>query len=421
MLLHILLVAEILATVICIHGIYGRKMKLDLPIVGLILGVLILLELSNFFQVSGSFSLIIYIILFLYCKWRFKSSIGDVLISLVLCMIVITSVQFVCSSIIRLFVANEYIRSTISNMFVFIIISMRFMLYGLYNLKKSFVRKSRFVVILLGFMCLIILGILLQGKVFYEIHLQYFVFAVPAIFMLLYSIVKWYSVQTKVEDLKEEVRVTKDSKKNYDDLITKIRLGQHEFKNHLTAILSSHYTNRTYEKLVQAQEEYSKKLLDENKYNDLLMLGDNILVGFLYGKFQEATSDEIEIKYKISAKVNNIQVPTYYLIEMLGILIDNSIDALKDFSEKNISFEVYETNTAYEFLVKNPYRYVSYDEMIEWFEIDKSEKGRGRGLGLYHLKCLCEKWNCDIGCRNIEIDKHNWIMFMLKVNKADSM
>lgn len=421
MLLHILLVAEILATVVCIYGIYGEKIKLDLPIVGLILGVLILLEISNFFRLGGSFSLIIYVVLFLYCKWRFNSSTGEVFISLVLCMIVITSVQFVCSSIIKLFVANEYIRSTVSNMFVLIIISMRFMQYGLYNLKKSLVRKSKFVVIILGFMCLIILGILLQGKVFYEIHLQYFVFVVPAIFMLLYSIVKWYSTQTKVENLEEEVRVTKDSKKNYDDLLTKIRLCQHGFKNHLTAILASHYTNKTYENLVQAQEVYSKKLLEENKYNDLLMLGDNILVGFLYGKFQEATSDEIEIKYKISAKVNNIQVPTYYLIEMLGILIDNSIDALKDFPEKNIIFEVYETNNAYEFLVKNPYRYVLYDEMTEWFEIDKSEKGRGRGLGLYHLKCLCDEWNCDIGCRNIEIDKHNWVMFMLKVNKADSM
>ena len=57
---------------------------------------------------------------------------------------------------------------------------------------------------------------------------------------------------------------------------------------------------------------------------------------------------------------------------------------------------------------KSVFRRKIYDEILEWFQLEKSEKGRGRGLGLYHLKCLCNDWNCDIQCGNTEIDKNNW-------------
>lgn len=87
-------------------------------------------------------------------------------------------------------------------------------------------------------------------------------------------------------------------------------MRQHEFKNHIAAIFSTHYTYKTYEKLVQAQEEYCKKILDENKYNSLLLLGDKILAGYLYGKFQEAEDDGIEIDYKVASKIEKTQVPT---------------------------------------------------------------------------------------------------------------
>lgn len=84
-----------------------------------------------------------------------------------------------------------------------------------------------------------------------------------------------------------------------------------------------------------------------------------------------------------------------------------------------ISFEVCELENGYEFSVRNPFPYVPYDEITEWFKLDRSEKGSGRGIGLYHLKCLCEEWHSAIECRNVEIEQDNWIAFILKVKKAD--
>ena len=422
MLFHIALVSEIWATIICVYCIYGEKFRLDNKTVEVFLGILIILEIVNGNHLNGIFSFLVYVILFVFCIVEFKSSIAETTISLVLCMVIVTSMQSICAIFANmLWIDAEYARNAVSNIMSLVVFILLISTDGLYSLKKSICQYSKFFVILLIFICLIILSILLQGKYFNEVHMQYFVLAIPAIMMLLYSILKWYIAQNEAERMKEKLDEAESNKKNYENLLTKVRLRQHALKNHIEAIFSFHYTYKTYEKLVQVQEDYCNQLLKENKYNDLLLIGDNVLAGYLCGKFREAEDDGIEIDYKIGPEISQCKIPIYYVIEMLGILLDNAMEALKGIEKKSIHFSVCESDDQYEFLIRNPFPYVPFDDIVEWFSLEKSEKGRGRGLGLYHLKCQCEEWNCDIGCRNMEIDKENWIVFSLKIGKADSI
>lgn len=421
MMFQIALVAEVLATILCIHCIYGKKVTFDAKTVGAILGILSILEVANSCRMGGILSFSIYVILFIYCKSKFRSSIMETLISLILCIIVATSMQFMCFSFVSIVLpCGIYTRNAIGNILILAVFCITFSACNLHRLQEILCKKSKYVMLLSGFMCLIVMMMLLQGKAFYRVQMKYFVLVIPAIILLLYSILKWFTAQNEAERMEKEVQKAEENVKSYENLLTKVRLCQHELKNHIAAIFSAHYTYKTYEKLVQAQEEYCKKILDENKYNSLLLLGDKILAGYLYGKFQEAEDDGIEIDYKVAAKIEKTQVPTYYLIEMLGILFDNAVEALKNTHKKVISFETCESQNEYEFSIRNPFPYVSYDEITEWFKLDKSEKGSGRGIGLYHLKCLCEEWHCDLECRNVEIEQDNWIAFVLKVKKADN-
>ena len=421
MMMHVALVAEVLATILCIHCIYGKKVTFDAKTVGAMLGILSILEVANSCQMGGILSFSIYVILFIYCKSKFRSSIMETLISLILCIIVATSMQFMCFSFVSIVLpCGIYTRNAIGNILILAVFCITFSACNLHRLQEILCKKSKYVMLLSGFMCLIVMMMLLQGKAFYRVQMKYFVLVIPAIILLLYSILKWFTAQNEAERMEKEVQKAEENVKSYENLLTKVRLCQHELKNHIAAIFSAHYTYKTYEKLVQAQEEYCKKILDENKYNSLLLLGDKILAGYLYGKFQEAEDDGIEIDYKVAAKIEKTQVPTYYLIEMLGILFDNAVEALKNTHKKVISFENCESQNEYEFSIRNPFPYVSYDEITEWFKLDKSEKGSGRGIGLYHLKCLCEEWHCDLECRNVEIEQDNWIAFVLKVKKADN-
>lgn len=422
MLVHIALTVEILTTIICIYGIYGEKFRLDKKTLGVFLGILIILEIINSNHLNGIYSFLVYMILFVYCKAKFESSVIETMISLALCMVIMTSTQSMCALFVNtLQIGAEYTRYVVTNVMSLAVFVILFPTKVLYRLKKIMCQHSRFVIISLGFIGMTIMAVLVQGKWFSEVHMQYFLFSIPTIIMLLFAIAKWDDAQSEAKRMKERIGEIEGNRRNYENLLTKVRLRQHALKNHMEAIASFHYTYKATEKLVQIEEEYCNQLLKENKYNDLLLLGNDVLTGFLCKKFQAAENDGIELNYRIASEVSQCRVPVYHVIEMLGILFDNAMEAVKDMARKEIFFSVCKVDGIYEFLIRNLFPYTSYDDIGEWFSFEKSGKGSGRGLGLYHLKCLCEEWNCDIGCRNMEINKENWIVFSLGIGKTDSI
>lgn len=202
--------------------------------------------------------------------------------------------------------------------------------------------------------------------------------------------------------------------------MTSVRLREHGFKNHLAALLSIKYTSRSYEELVAEQERYYSKICDENKYNKLLYLKDSVVIGFLYEKFRVAETMGVKIRCDIKGTFSQCVMPIYHLIDILGILIDNAVEAQESSIEiKQLKFQFMEKEVAYIFNVSNPYLYVSYVEIQSWFQIDKSSKGKHRGLGLYNVKELCEKYDANIVCRNKLDDSENWVEFTLEIAKTD--
>ena len=87
---------------------------------------------------------------------------------------------------------------------------------------------------------------------------------------------------------------------------------------------------------------------------------------------------------------------------------------------KGISFSVAADEYSYYFKIRNQFAYVPYAEIEQWFKLGGSTKGEGRGLGLHHVKSLCNEWEMGIRCENIEIGQENWIMFTLIVKSAGS-
>lgn len=420
MILHIALVAEMLATFICIHCIWGRKFRLNTRTIVAIVWILMILEMANYYHLGGIFSFLGYVILCVYCKYEFKSSIVKTIVNFFVVVIVMTIIQFASMAFIEICIPGSVeINTMLCNMGSVICVVL-LSKTRIDNVAKSFCKKNIFLFSLLSFMCAVALAILLQKKIFYGVQFYYFVLVVPAIIMILFLISKWYTIQNILENMEKEKHLAEEAHVKYHDLLLKVRLRQHEYKNHLSAILSTHYTYKTYDKLVRAQEEYCENMISNNKYNSLLLIKDSVLAGFLIGKFEEAKIRGITIDYAVPALIENYTVPKYHVVEMLGILLDNSIEALENGDDKRLFFEIAEKKNRYMFLIRNPNKYVPYESITEWFILERSEKGSGRGLGLYHLKCLCDEWNCDIICRNIEIECKNWIEFVLEINKADN-
>mgnify|MGYP001625215169 CR=1 FL=1 len=420
MLLRFVLVTEILSVVVCIHRIFGEKVKFEIKTILLFLGLLTVLEIANTQPVPKIFSLLVYLLIILYCVFRFRRGLLDAIINNVLYLVVMTILQFLCLiPVAVIFPYNEYVRALLVNIAVllicvFVISRLSFHLFSRWLRKKE---KSLY--ISLGTLCMVAVFILVQAKAFQGLMGYSLFLLIPIILLVIVFIIQWHKYHGISGKPREERNKKEKDDKAYNEFLTQIRMRQHEINNHITAVLSMHYTNKTYEDLVRAQEKYFSRVVEENKYNSLLALEDGVIIGFLYGKLGEL-EDEVEITYKITVESYETIVSAYYIVQMLGILLDNAAEAIKGIGEApgKIHLEIRETQEAFTYEVRNPFPYVPYSELEGWFALGKSNKGSERGVGLYHLKYLCGKLGCDLICRNIEMEEENWISFLLKVNKT---
>lgn len=413
---------EELSIIVCIHRIFGRKIKFDRRTISLIIFQVCILSLVNYWGLGKGAAGFTFVFIFIYCKIQFKVKFVSCAVSVFFLSIIVTALQFIClllTSVVML--DNEGLRVMIADAAVLFFCVVLLPRFKVDKLRKNAWLRSKYSTGVFGFVGIVMVILLVQDKMLEGIQAEFFIFAVPAVFVLTLSIGKWAESQERIKKIEEEMDSHIHQQEKYSELLQKVRLRQHEFKNHLTAIFSTHYTYKTYEQLVEVQKEYCNKLLGENKYNSLLLIGDDVLAGFLYGKFQEMEECGVQIEYGIHANLEEIEVPDYYLIEILGILLDNAAEAYQGSKQpKTVSLSIVQDENYYCFTIRNRSEYVPYSKMEQWFQMDTSSKGKGRGLGLYYVKTLCSEWKMDIRCENIEISQKNWIQFTLIVKKADS-
>ena len=419
MLVRLALVIEIISMVICIHHIYGKKIQWDILTIGLVVVLLIVLDTINTLHIDKIATCLVYVLIYLYCKIKFKNTYTRTGIGVIFLTIIISALQFICLALSSLLLPeNEIGRVLLADVGVLLCCQFLLPKMKIDGLLKNLRYSSRYVFLILTIIFFIVVLLLLQDKMLKGIQADMFLFAIPMILIVVWLIGKWNSSKKDIEQIEKELESNVHMQSSFESLLEDVRLRQHEFKNHIVAILSAHYTYKTYEKLVQAQNEYCDRLSRDNKYNNLLLIKNNILAGFFYEKFKEIEDDASGFEYKIHCAFENIQMPTYHLIEITGILIDNAVEAIKNDDDKMISIETYEDEQKCYFTIRNTHEYVTYTTIAQWFQKGISTKGENRGIGLYHVKTLCEEWNSNIRCQNVSADDKNWIQFTLEINKA---
>lgn len=85
---------EVFSIVVCIHGIYNRRMKLDIETIGLFLTTVGVLELVLQLNLSNVTTLCIFVFMVSYCMYKFKDNILGATISTLLMLIVTGMLQF---------------------------------------------------------------------------------------------------------------------------------------------------------------------------------------------------------------------------------------------------------------------------------------------------------------------------------------
>lgn len=185
----------------------------------------------------------------------------------------------------------------------------------------------------------------------------------------------------------DKYNTTLNSLKEYEDILDKYRVSNHENKNQLLTIRNMLPKNN--KKIVNYID-----VLVENKLkdNDKVMFETSKipaggLRGLIYTKLLLMKDLSINYVLEISNDVktvdliNNIDDSTMLdICKIIGVYLDNSIQAVKNLKEKYVNIGMYITESNLQISISN-----NYEGRIEIDKIEEkgySSKGKGHGYGL---------------------------------------
>lgn len=246
--------------------------------------------------------------------------------------------------------------------------------------------------------------------------------AAGAVVLVMTIAVRIYEVYQKQES---EIQMYQMYTKPLEELIREIRARQHEFRNHLNAILNMHLTVDNYDELVRTQADYILSVADDkrNSYLPLLRISDKILAGFLYTKLV-APAKDVDFSVEIGANRIVTNAMEKDIVEVLGTLIDNAVDASDEENRKiKLFLSSYGADTKDTvddrliFEIMNEHPPIPMKEMTRFFErgySTKSAKGN-RGYGLYNARRIVKEYKGEITLENRTIEGRNYVCFHIEL------
>ena len=245
---------------------------------------------------------------------------------------------------------------------------------------------------ILGFFAIASQAYLIQ---FYTDTVPLYITIISSITLLIYFIISLYSLvkSTKLEMTQQDLEETKLYNKTLIILHDNLRCFKHDFNNILQALGGYIQT----EDVTGLKKYYKQVLEDCQKVNNLSVLNPNVInnpaiYSILASKYHLADSQGITIHFEIFLDLNTLNMKIYEFSRILGILLDNAIEASAECDEKiiNIAIRKEEHKNRQILYIENTYHNKDIDtEKI--YEKAFTTKPNNTGLGLWEVRKILKK------------------------------
>lgn len=144
---------------------------------------------------------------------------------------------------------------------------------------------------------------------------------------------------------------------------------------------------------------YASLEKDCARVNNVRMLNPNIInnpgiYNLIVSKYKKATDLDININFEFFFDFENLHMPIYEFSRILGILLDNAIEAAKECEEKQINLVFRESRKQHVQLVIIENTYMNKDiDTKQIFEKGISGKENHSGIGLWEVNNIVKKNN----------------------------
>ena len=213
-------------------------------------------------------------------------------------------------------------------------------------------------------------------------------------FTLFCCFIVYYSFEMKnnYDRVNDKYNITINSLKDYEVMMAKNRIDNHENKNMLLTIRA----------MILNNEKDVPKYIDtivKSKYNDnenllkqISIIPSGGLRATIYSEILKIQSHNIKYNLNIDSKVSFkdlIELDTNTTIDVckiIGVLIDNAIDEVCKLKEKNIGISIFLEKNLLKIKISNNYK--TNIDLSKIYQEGYTTKGNGHGYGLPLVKSI---------------------------------
>ena len=228
--------------------------------------------------------------------------------------------------------------------------------------------------------------------IFYNDTMPVLVSTINIVILIIYFTISICSIVniSKLEVTKQNLESANLTNHSLTILHDQVRSFKHDFDNIVNTI-GGYVVNEDMDGL----KKYYNQLLEEcNKTNNLYALSPNVInhpaiYHILATKYYDANQLDIHINLNVFLDLNEIEtrMKIYDFTRILGILLDNAIDAAKECDKKiiNVTFRKEISNNMIVVIIQNTYKNKDVDtERI--YQKGVSSKENHSGLGLWKVR-----------------------------------
>ena len=268
------------------------------------------------------------------------------------------------------------------------------------NIKHNLKAKNNIILLVNFAVAIIALSVQSYITTKYSTILPYSIQSSAIFILLIYFIISIISLSrtSKLEDTKDNLEEERLYNKTLSILYDNIRGFKHDFNNIVQAI-GGYISNNNMEGL---KEYYSDLMSDCKKINNLTILNPELInnpavYSLLTSKYHKAEELGITMNFEVFLDLKTLNIKTYDLTRILGILLDNAIEASSKCNEKEINIIIRKENKANRqlFIIENTYsnKDINTDRIFEKGYSTKNEDGKNHGLGLWEVRQILKKNN----------------------------
>lgn len=338
-------------------------------------------------------------------KLVFDESIYKITVLCILIMLITMISDIINTIIIMNFYSLEELRNvpklmllgnSITYLYTYAIFSRKNVLNKLRLISKNLNDNNKFssVVICISIFVLVVCALYNIGEIF-EFNTSFIVnVLIVAIFIIVLII--FFIDNNKYQKLLEENDSLFKYNQTFENSIDKISLSNHEFNNELVMLRGYIEDNNKSEslKIINGMIVEAKKQ-DSNILGSLKNIPKGGIKVLLYHKIMVAIDNKLKVSLDVSrtikGKLKKLNTDQLKLIcNLIGIYLDNAIEASKESKKKLIGIEIYALDDKINIVFSNSIKNESID-LEKLCRNGYTTKGKNHGRGLYLAKKLIQK------------------------------